>query len=259
MTDQYHPTPLEVVALRPKEGYLKLSGDRIFATRQGEGATAGMNAVFIRLHFCNLACGREGGWICDTGHTWDKRTKEFWQEPTDMTPPQLAMQVRQSWLEAFKNADGHRAVITGGEPLLQQENIVELIRLLPDWAIEIETNGTITPVAELSNCQFNCSPKLANSGNSLNRRFRPDVLRNIALLPNSWFKFVVTKESDLDEIDQIANECNLPSNRILIMPEGREAQKIATQADLLFEEVKRRGYKITLRNQLVWFGDKRGT
>ena len=75
MTDRYCPTPAEVLAIKPKDGYLKLSGDGIFATRQGEGATAGMNAIFIRLHFCNLACGLGGGWVCDTEFTWKKRLK----------------------------------------------------------------------------------------------------------------------------------------------------------------------------------------
>jgi len=255
----YIPTPEDRARIMPKEGRLKVSGDGIFATRQGEGVTAGMNTIFIRLHFCNLACGRDRGWKCDTKYTWDNRSREFWQEPIDMKPEDVAKAAEESWSEAFGDASGHRVVVTGGEPLLQQKKLALLFSFLPNWAVEIETNGTIAPLPELSDCQFNCSPKLANSGNTVDRRYRPEALRNIALLPNSWFKFVVCREGDLDEIDQIVKDCNIPSNSVLIMPEGRDASLIAKQADSLKDQVSRRGWGITLRNQLVWFGDKRRT
>src|SRR3989344_302215 len=128
--------------------------------------------IFNRLHFCNLACGRDRGWKCDTKYTWDNRSREFWQEPIDMKPEDVAKAAEESWSEAFGDASGHRVVVTGGEPLLQQKKLALLFSFLPNWAVEIETNGTIAPLPELSDCQFNCSPKLANSGNTVDRRYR---------------------------------------------------------------------------------------
>ena len=43
--------------LRMKPGHLKISGDGIFYTLQGEGPTMGEPTSFLRLQICNLACG----------------------------------------------------------------------------------------------------------------------------------------------------------------------------------------------------------
>lgn len=79
--EKYQVTATDKLRVKPQQDKLKVSGDQIFATLQGEGATAGSKAIFLRLHFCNLACGKKGGWQCDTGYTWDKDRPEFWQEP----------------------------------------------------------------------------------------------------------------------------------------------------------------------------------
>lgn len=256
MRDIYNPTPEEILRIRPKEGHLKISGDGIFATRQGEGVTAGMNAIFIRLHFCNLACGRDGGWKCDTEYTWDNRFPKFWQEPIDLEIPTVASLIKDSWTGTDNE---RRLVVTGGEPLLQQRKIVKLLEYLPGWAVEIETNGTVLPLPDLSNCQFNCSPKLGNSGNSLNHRYRPDVIKQMALLPNTWFKFVALNQSDLLEIQTIVDECSIPIEKILIMPEGSTEESVSEHATALEEAVTKKGWRLTMRNQLVWFGPKRRT
>lgn len=44
--------------LRMKPGHLKISGDGIFYTLQGEGPTMGEPTSFLRLQICNLACGQ---------------------------------------------------------------------------------------------------------------------------------------------------------------------------------------------------------
>lgn len=249
----------ERIKIKPNE--LLLSGDGVFATRQGEGATAGQEAVFVRLHHCNLACGRDGGWQCDTPYTWDKRLPEFWHEPRSVGINELVAEVEIKWQDRWGvNSSAKRKVVfSGGEPLLQQKMITRTLEQLPEYSVEVETNGTITPLTELSSAQFNCSPKLENSGNSFARRRRPEVLKAIAQLPNSYFKFVVTGEPDFEEIDEIVAMAGMPSPRVLIMPEGRNAEVIKQNAELYLPMANERGYQITRRFQLEWYGDTRAT
>ena len=255
----YKPKGTDINRLKPKPDMLKVSGDGVFATLQGEGVTAGKKAVFLRLHYCNLTCGKPTGWQCDTRYTWDVTDKRYWTEPEDWTYSDTAQKINRAWEEKFKDDKNKRLVITGGEPLLQQQKLSELLRLLPDWDIEIETNGTIAPIEKLHNCQINCSPKLANSGNELTKRYKPKVLKAINTLPDSWFKFVVTKPTDLSEVEKIINDCNLNEKKVLIMPEGRTAEEVECHASLVKEEVENRGWNIALRNQLIWYGSKRRT
>lgn len=261
MIEAYIPTSTDIQRIKPRADMLKVSGDGVFATLQGEGITAGLPAVFLRLHYCNLACGDSSGWKCDTQYTWDKKTREYWQEPEDWKYDETALRIFQAWDSRFGQNTNYekRLVITGGEPLLQQRKIARILELIPDWKVEVETNGTISPLLELRDRQFNCSPKLANSGNSLRVRYKPEVLRLINSLPNSWFKFVVVEPKDIEEIDEIVNDCGIDKSKILIMPEGQTAEEVSKHAELLKEEVSARSWRITLRNQLIWFGPKRRT
>lgn len=164
MPEIYTPTFAEIQNLKRKPGQLKVSGDKVFFSVQGEGQTMGMPAVFLRLHNCNLSCG----W-CDTRYTWDKTKPEYWQESVDWTIAHA--------IEQISSYPCTRLVMTGGEPLLQQAGITKLVVAIPKWEIEIETNGTVQPVRNLAErCQFNVSPKLSNSGIEMKRRIKPQVL-----------------------------------------------------------------------------------
>lgn len=256
---EYYASEEDKQTLKIAPGALKLSGDGIFATLQGEGLTAGERAVFLRLHYCNLSCGKWGGWNCDTGYTWDKKLPEFWQEPFNLSYRQTANDIDQAWKEKFGEGVDKRLVVTGGEPLLQQSGIKKLWKLLPEWQLEIETNGTIMPIRELFDAQFNCSPKLANSGNLKNRRYKKVVLQTMNALPNSTFKFVAITPQDLIEVDQIVDDCSIVPTKVLIMPEGHTSDEVAAKSMVLIKEVQARNWRLITRNQLIWFGSKRRT
>jgi len=265
MTDVYKPTTQESDNISPLKDHFKVSGDQIFATLQGEGlfpeegGTAGLPAIFLRLHFCNLACS----W-CDTKYTWDKTRAEFWQESENWTIEETAQKLSNLWDQTeweakFGKTGPKRLVVTGGEPLLQQDKIAQLIKILPGWSIEIETNGTVPPSDALLSCQINSSPKLSNSGNLKVLRYKPDVLKRINNWPNSWFKFVVQDETDLTEVEEIVKACKLSKDKVLIMPEGYTLDDVKKHAALVAKAVIKHGWRIGRRNQLTWFGTKRRT
>lgn len=75
------------------------------------------------------------------------------------------------------------------------------MRANPDWTVQIETNGTITPTPYLlEHAKFNCSPKLEVSDNSLGRRFKEIPLKIIAATKDVCFKFVFRTKEDIDEV-----------------------------------------------------------
>lgn len=174
----------------------------IFHSIQGEGVSQGTPCVFLRLAGCNLACS----W-CDTAYSWNGTVPGV-----RLTPEKAA--------ELALRYPCRRLVLTGGEPLIQQKALPALLRLLPDHAVELETNGTIMPDAELLEriTQFNVSPKLPHSGNETARTWKPDILRRLAFTEKAWFKFVVACEEDVKTALRQASGADIPAERILLMP-----------------------------------------
>jgi len=237
------------------EDGLLLSGDKIFFTLQGEGISLGRPAVFLRLHMCNLECNFRYGGICDAWYTWKKDTTEYTMESVVMSYSDIA--------DKIKSYPTKLLVITGGEPLIQQRNILKLIELLPSFEIEIETNGTIIPLPDFNNnllrISFNCSPKLSNSGNSLRKSVRKDAIIAIRDMGRSYFKFVVSCEEDFNEIDKFVNDFVISTHQVIIMPEGVYSHILSNRMVWISEEIKKRGWRMTPRLQVFVWGNTRGT
>lgn len=96
--------------------------DEIFSSIQGEGIYCGYRQIFVRFSGCNLACD-----YCDEqGH-----------EPRYMEPEEVAAEVKQ-----LGKAWHHSLSLTGGEPLMQVDNIKRLLPLIK-LPVYLETNGTL--------------------------------------------------------------------------------------------------------------------
>lgn len=241
-------------------------GPEIFHTIQGEGVSVGAPAVFIRASRCNLHCV----W-CDTDHTWNfagtpwphaKDTvagyaKHVKADVTcEITPLKAAARILTYACE--------RTVITGGEPLLQETEFLEMIGHIraqqPAHQFEVETNGTRLPSAAFHEAvnQFNVSPKLANSGMAAALRLKADALAFFANSPKAWFKFVVAEPADLEEIQILRDTYQLPHQRVLLMPEGRTSAELDRHAAWLAEVCRDRGFRFCDRLHIRLWGDKRG-
>ena len=157
-----------------------------------------------------------------------------------------------------------RIIITGGEPLLQdlawQSLIKHLLNKDPDYQFEIETNGTLSPSLELDALiqQYNVSPKLANSGNASNLRISNEALAYFATSKKAWFKFVVSSDADLAEVSQIIKNHNLPRDRVLLMPEGRDESTLRDRRTWLAEICRDQGFRFSDRLHIQLWGSKRG-
>lgn len=104
---------------------MELTVNEIFYSIQGEGKRAGFPSVFIRLTGCNLNCV-----YCDTQYA-----------KTDGNSMQIDS-IIQKTIE-YKSAD--HVTVTGGEPLIQENTITLLSRLIElDLDVQIETNGSIS-------------------------------------------------------------------------------------------------------------------
>ena len=241
----------------PKNNAFLAIGDGLFYTLQGEGPTIGMPAVFLRLHLCNLKCdwSVHGGEICDAWYTWKTDTEEYWNE-------HHIIKFSEVWAYMQK-VNCRRLVITGGEPLLQQHNIIEFLERTPvSYKIEIETNGTIVLDARLqqfADVQINCSPKLHKAGNDTRQTLVAYALNSIDTFHNSNFKFVVVDEDDLTEVVDIVNKFQLAKEKIIIMPEGTSAEVLSARMKELADKVKTLGFRLTPRLQCFLYGNTRRT
>jgi organic radical activating enzyme len=213
---------------------------------QGEGPSTGRRCGFVRLGRCNQSCT----W-CDEPQTWAWDRFDPSVELHEMAVDDVLVE-----LDAM---DVDMVVVTGGEPLLQQRGLEELLRAIKGrgWRIEIETAGTITPTMEEGLVdQWNVSPKLANSGNPPARRYKPDVLRAFEATGRAVFKYVVCDAPDLDEVDGMVQECGLTD--VWIMPEGTDAATLERRSAALADDVVKRGWNLSTRLHILLWGNRRG-
>lgn len=212
------------------------SEPEIFYSLQGEGINCGQPAVFLRLTGCNLACH----W-CDTKYSWGAGIELSVDEVADM----------------LMSYHCKHLVITGGEPLLQQDELEELLNRLPqDYYVEVETNGTIEPSPALRTRvdQWNVSPKLSHAGNDAGKALVFDALETFAEMPNAWFKLVVQSEADWPAIDAL----ELPLERIMLMPCCSSRAELQSALPAVADMCLNHGVRLAQRLHLLLWDTKKG-
>jgi 7-carboxy-7-deazaguanine synthase len=253
------------VTWRPK--VLKIS--QIFGpTIQGEGSAAGRHCMFVRTYNCNLRCR----W-CDTAYTWadteERAAMTLTGKQYDRNDPVLGLKemthnevyekLSLLWPVALKPTI---IVISGGEPMMQQADLLPLMSMLRNVRneVHIETAGTIAPTYEFGMYvnQYNVSPKLHHSGNEVKKRYKPEVLSVLRGSGKAWFKFVVTPvtlDVDFEEIDEIVETVGIDPRRVMIMPEGRNVTDTLECARKASMQAIHRGYGISFRTHVLLWGD----
>ena len=130
-----------------------------FSSVQGEGQTIGTPAYFIRTAGCNLRCHD-----CDTKYSFGPGE--------EVSLSELAEQILFSGEETI--------VYTGGEPLLQWDDLFELSTKVHPHLVKkiiIETNGTMYPPVNLTLAcmHFVVSPKFHNISKATNMPVNKDL------------------------------------------------------------------------------------
>lgn len=254
---------------------LFLSDDFVFYTLEGEGRFIGWPSVFMRLSMCNLTCigfkSEDAPFGCDSYVSWSKKNKMTFEEIAQLFE-------KNDYHEKLKQ--GAILKLTGGEPFIQQKNLIEFVKFIRDrWgfydvsehdfmtplpatptlSIDFETNGTIMPDEEWFDIgcgvTFTTSPKLSNNGDPADKRFKPEVLRFL-IKHHACFKFVAKQESDLDEVleNYINNpEVALPSDLVWIMPMCGSRSELVQVGPAVAEICKKYGFKFSNRMHLqIW-------
>jgi 7-cyano-7-deazaguanosine (preQ0) biosynthesis protein QueE len=225
-------------------------------TLQGEGPSLGHACAFLRTAGCNQHCS----W-CDTPFTWN--WKLF--DPKVEVHKLSVEEVIERLLKVLPKKNP-MLVISGGEPLLQQGVLAEVMERLhdsvpyeDDLVIEVETAGTIAPELEFDYWvdAYNVSLKLEHSGNELDLRYRPEVIDDLHASEKvqAW-KFVAQQPSDLVEIDELVDKHGLFP--VYVMPEGRTREELEAHTASLVIPVIERGWRLTPRLHIQLWGNERG-
>ena len=238
----------------------------IFHTIQGEGKSIGKPSIFVRTSLCNLHCI----W-CDTDYTWNWKGTSF-KHIHDSLPGYSKFSKEEYLIELpiegiVKEVQGincKNIVLTGGEPLLQQDDLQQLMATLKrqdnNYRFEVETNGTLIPSDKFNQYveQYNVSPKLQNSNNSLKLRARENALHYFAQNDKAVFKFVLTNPDDLDEILGLIEKYQIKPETVYLMPEGQTEEKLRLKQQWLIEVCKQYNFNYTDRIHIHIYGSKRG-
>jgi len=227
-----------------------------FVSIQGEGASLGAPAAFLRLGRCNLKCS-----FCDTPYSWDESRFDLSEELTERS--------LESLVDWVLEASPGRLIVTGGEPLIQHRPLALFLSALDERRaergeareiVEVETNGTIEPSAELEARidQFNVSPKLANSGEPRARALRARALQSFARLSQSFFKFVIASAEDAEEAMELVQRLGVPLGRVLFMPLAGSVIELRERQALVSEMALSKRVRYSSRLHLELYGGGRG-
>jgi len=233
-----------------------LSNDKLFYTLEGEGEYVGHPSVFMRLAMCNLTCqgfaSADSPHGCDSFISWSVKNKFTIEEILDLME-------KDGYAKHLKA--GSIWKITGGEPLIQQKKLLDLVKAFVERfnftpIIDFETNATILPDQKWVDeyrATFTTSPKLSNNGDPEDKRYKPAVLK-WHVDNRSGFKFVINEEKDLDEIFEkyINNpDINVPHDRVWLMPCCGSREEHVEKAVMVAELCKKHYFHFSSRLQLI--------
>lgn len=158
----------------------------IFTSIQGESTYAGLPCAFVRLSGCNLRCS-----YCDTQYAYE--------EGVELSIDEIVSRIAETGVNLVE--------ITGGEPLLQESALKNLIVRLLDsgYTVLIETNGSINIRGIERRSVIILDIKTPGSGMS----HEMDFANLEYLKPSDEVKFVLCDRSDYEWAKKIISDYRL--------------------------------------------------
>ncbi len=160
--------------------------NEIYHSIQGESTSAGKPCVFVRLTYCNLRCT-----YCDTEYAF--------YEGKDMSVQQVIDEVEKYNCKLVE--------VTGGEPLVQMDECLELMKKLCDLGYEvmIETGGSLSIKDIDPRVKIIMDLKCPSSGME-----KKNLYENVQYLkPTDELKFVIGNREDYEWTKIILKKYNL--------------------------------------------------
>lgn len=220
----------------------------LYASVQGESSFAGLPCIFVRLAGCNLRCS----W-CDSEYTFSGGEKHSQQQ----------VEQKIAALAPIRLVE-----FTGGEPMLQERELVPLMeRLLQQrYTLLLETSGERPLASVPKEVHKIMDVKCPGSGES--GRFHVPNLQ--ALTPRDEVKFVITDRADYEFARSFLREHDLAARcgQILLSPAftktptpQRTAENCALDPRLLVDWMLADGLPARLSLQIhkfIWEPQKKG-
>lgn len=236
-------------------------------TIQGEGKYIGTPSFFIRTAGCNLRCAWKDSnnniITCDTPYT------SFYLDNVEIFDLDY---FKKQYLAKYPNIN--HIVITGGEPMLQHDKILDLVKKLNSYYITIETNCTIYNyhLTQMINVFFSFSPKLSNSYFAENKKDKNMHIKNNKNWTETFIKFyksfdspskyqlkfVVNNKNDILEINEKLKPVAIDPKNIYLMPMGITKEELNYNLNLVLEAAYKYGYNLTDRLHIKLWNNKRG-
>lgn len=285
-----------------------------FYSPQGEGMYTGVSSLWIRFFLCNLQCDGFGQceptnpdtWDlpyekidishikrvedlpvfekgCDSSYTWSARYKHLMTDKTAQEAvAELESKLPTGWFRHAKSGQQTHLCITGGEPLMKQNQkaIIELLTEMLDRGnfpkfITVETNGTQELSDQLAQLiitlrqehgvewMWSVSPKLWNvAGEKRSKAIKPEnVAGYLEASPKGQLKFVLNGSQvawdELEEVIPLFRDYGIEWD-VYIMGVGGTLEGLKVTEAMIAEKAIERGYNYSTRAHVHIFGNAIG-